>query len=87
MTMQSMNQIVKLLESESGRAMKDGRFDGFTLRLYFDGEHWLAHFVEMLEISAFSDTPEAAVRELQTVWEMVKADYIESGETYRSHLG
>ena len=25
MTMQSMNQIVKLLESESGRAMKDER--------------------------------------------------------------
>ncbi|MCX7108804.1 MAG: type II toxin-antitoxin system HicB family antitoxin [Proteobacteria bacterium] len=51
------------------------------MKLYFDGEHWLAHYVEMPEISAFSDTPEAAVRELQTVWEMVKADYIESGET------
>jgi len=61
--------------------MKDGRFDGFTLNLYFDGEHWLAHFVEMPEISAFASSPETAVVELQIVWDMVKGDYLESGET------
>ena len=60
--------------------MKDGRFDGFTLNLYFDGEHWLAHFVEMPEISAFASSPETAVVELQIVWDMVKVDYLESGE-------
>ncbi len=61
--------------------MKDKRFDGFTLNLYFDGEHWLVHFVEMPEISAFSATPEMAMQELQTVLEMVKADYLENGES------
>ena len=61
--------------------MKDERFDGFTLNLYFDGEHWLVHFVEIPEISAFSVTPEMAVQELQIVWEMVKADYLENGES------
>ncbi len=60
--------------------MKDERFDGFTLSLYFDGGHWLAYFVEMPEISAFAASPEMAVRELQVVWDMVKTDYIESGE-------
>jgi len=61
--------------------MNDERFDGFTLNLYFDGEHWLVHFAEMPEISAYSATPEIAVRELQTVWEMVKADYLQNGES------
>ncbi|MFM8330806.1 MAG: hypothetical protein ACKN9T_03875 [Candidatus Methylumidiphilus sp.] len=61
--------------------MKDERFDGFTLNLYFDGEHWLAHFMEMPEISAFAGSPEIAVRELQIVWDMMKADYLESGES------
>ncbi|TAN50107.1 MAG: type II toxin-antitoxin system HicB family antitoxin [Methylococcaceae bacterium] len=62
------------------RAMTDQRFDGHTLNLYFDGEHWLAHFVEMPEVSAFAVTPENALLELQTAWELVKADYIEHGE-------
>jgi len=61
--------------------MKDERFDGFTLNLYFDGEHWLAHFMEMPEISAFAASPEMAVQELQVVWDMMKADYLESGES------
>lgn len=60
--------------------MTDHRFDGYTLNLYFDGGHWLAHFVEMPEISAFANTPEEALHELQTAWEMVKADYLEQGE-------
>ena len=44
--------------------MKDELFDGFTLNLFFDDEHWLAHFAEMPEISAFASSPEMAVREL-----------------------
>ena len=60
--------------------MKDERFDGFTINLYFDGEHWLAHFVEMPEISAYANSPESALKELQCAWDMVKADYVESGE-------
>jgi predicted RNase H-like HicB family nuclease len=61
--------------------MKDERFDGFTLNLYFDGEHLLAHFMERPEISAFAGSPEIAVGELQVVWDMMRADYIESGES------
>ena len=60
--------------------MTDQYFDGYTLKLYFDGEHWLAHFVEMPEVSAFSSTPENALRELQVAWELVKTDYMEQGE-------
>ena len=60
--------------------MKDERYNGFTLNLYFDDEDWLVHFLEMPEISAFSATPEMAVQELQIAWEMVKADYLEDGE-------
>jgi predicted RNase H-like HicB family nuclease len=68
--------------------MTDQRFDGHTINLYFDDEHWLAHFVEMPEISAFSSSPENALRELQIAWELVKTDYIEQGEAVPlvSHL-
>jgi predicted RNase H-like HicB family nuclease len=60
--------------------MNDPRFDGYTLTLFHDGEHWLAHFVEMPEVSAFAATPEGALAELHTAWEMLKADYVDSGE-------
>jgi predicted RNase H-like HicB family nuclease len=62
------------------RTMTDQYFDGHTINLYFDDEHWLAHFVEMPEISAFSSTPETALQELRIAWEMVKTDYFEQGE-------
>ena len=55
-------------------------FDGFTINLYVDEQgDWLAHFVEMPNISAFSDTPERALEELKTAWEMVKEDFLEKG--------
>ena len=55
-------------------------FDGFTLNLYVDETgDWLAHFVEMPNISAFADTPEMAISELKIVWEMVKEDLIAKG--------
>ncbi|MBA3493244.1 MAG: type II toxin-antitoxin system HicB family antitoxin, partial [Gammaproteobacteria bacterium] len=38
--------------------MKD-KFDGFTVNLYLDEDgDWLAHFVELPNISAFADAPE-----------------------------
>lgn len=61
--------------------MTDQYFDGHTINLYFDDEHWLAHFVEMPEIAAFSSTPENTLRELQIAWELVKTDYIEQSES------
>ncbi|WP_017293874.1 type II toxin-antitoxin system HicB family antitoxin [Geminocystis herdmanii] len=55
-------------------------FDGFTINLYVDENgDWLCHFVEMPNISAFGDTSEEALIELQTAWEMVKEDFIAKG--------
>ncbi len=56
-------------------------FDGFTVNLFRDdSEDFLAHFVEMPNISAFGNTPQSALEELRTAWELVKEDYQESGE-------
>jgi predicted HicB family RNase H-like nuclease len=56
-------------------------FDGFTINLFTDENgDFLAHFVELPNISAFADTPQAALQELKTAWELVKEDYRASGE-------
>ena len=53
-------------------------FDGFTISLYVDEQgDWLAHFQEMLNISAFGDTPKQVLEELKEAWELVKEDYQE----------
>ncbi len=63
------------------RQVKRDRFDAFTIELFLDGDRdWLAHFAELPNISAFGPTPEKALDELATAWEMVKQDYRESGE-------
>src|SRR5260363_381654 len=55
----------------------DNRFDGFAVNLYLDDEEsWLAHFVELPEVSAFGDSPEVALAELASAWDAVKATYI-----------
>lgn len=52
-------------------------FDGFTINLYMDEqEEWLAHFQEMPNISAFGDTPQEALEELKTAWELTKEYYL-----------
>ena len=56
-------------------------FDGFTVNLLFDEDgDYLAHFVEMPNVSAFSDTPEDALRELVEAWKCVKESYEEDQE-------
>ena len=56
-------------------------FDGFTVNLFFDEDgDYLAHFVEMSNVSAFSDTPEGALRELTEAWKCVKESYEEDQE-------
>jgi predicted RNase H-like HicB family nuclease len=53
-------------------------FDGFMINLYVDEQgDWLAHFQEIPTISAFGDTPQEALEELKTAWELVKEDYRE----------
>jgi len=57
------------------------RFDGFTVELYRDEDgDWLAHFVEMPNISAFASTPEKALDELGVAWDLTKESYREHGE-------
>ena len=51
-------------------------FDGFTVNVFLDEDgDYLAHFVEMPNVSAFSDTPEDALRELAVAWKGVKESY------------
>jgi predicted RNase H-like HicB family nuclease len=54
-------------------------FDGFIINLYVDEQgDWLAHFQEIPTISAFGDTPQEALEELKTAWELVKEDHREN---------
>ncbi|MDE0681940.1 MAG: type II toxin-antitoxin system HicB family antitoxin [Candidatus Poribacteria bacterium] len=54
-------------------------FDGFNANVFLDEDgDYLAHFVEMPNVSAFADTPEGALRELAIAWKGVK-------ESYRKH--
>ena len=56
--------------------MSKDMFDGFTINLFLDEDgDYLAHFVEMPNVSAFSDTPEDALKELSIAWEGVKTSY------------
>src|SRR3989338_2043453 len=58
----------------------DNRFDGFAVNIYLDDEGaWLAHFVELPEVSAFGDTSEVALNELASAWDAVKATYQDEG--------
>lgn len=54
-------------------------FDGFVVNVFLDVDGvYLAHFVEMPNVSAFSDTAEKALREFTVAWRGVK-------ESYRKH--
>ncbi len=60
-------------------------FNGFTISLYLDEQgDWLAHLQELPNISAFGDTPQAAIEELKLAWELVKEDYQEKGQAIPS---
>ena len=53
-------------------------FDGFTINLFQDEDgdgDWLAHLVEMPNVSAFADTPQAAIDELEIAWQGIKESY------------
>ena len=55
---------------------KTDRFDGYAVNLMLDDEgDWLAHFVELPNVSAFADTPENALAELAIAWVGVKTSY------------
>ena len=57
-------------------------WDGFTINIYFDEDsEWLAHFVELPNVSAFADTPELALDELYIAWEGMKECYRDDVES------
>lgn len=56
-------------------------FDGITISLYKDEQdEWLAYLQEMPNISAFGDTPQAALEELKNAWELTKDYYLSQGQ-------
>ena len=58
-----------------------GRFDDFSVNLIHDEEgDWVAHFIELPNVSAFADTPENALHELETAWEAMKESYRKHGD-------
>jgi predicted RNase H-like HicB family nuclease len=60
---------------------KIDNFDGHTVNLYLDEDgDWLAHVVDLPNVSAFGDTPEQAIRELGIAWEGIKESYRKRGE-------
>jgi predicted HicB family RNase H-like nuclease len=61
------------------KVVKHDPFDNWTVNVFLDDDgEYLAHFVEMPNISAFGDSPEEALRELAVAWEGVK-------ESFRKH--
>ena len=61
-------------------------FGGFTVNLFLDEDgDYLAHFVEMPNVSAFSDTPEGALRELAIAWQCVKETYVKITNPSHKH--
>ena len=56
-------------------------FDGFTINIFLDEDgDYLAHLVELPNVSAFGPTPAEALRELKTAWELMKECYEKDGE-------
>jgi len=55
-------------------------FDGFAINVFLDEDgDYLAHFVELPNVSAFGPTPAQALVELKTAWELMKECYQEDG--------
>jgi len=61
--------------------MDRNAFDGYSVNLFLDDSDWLAHFLEMPGISAFGDTPEVALAELEKAWCLAKKSYEGSNES------
>ena len=56
-------------------------FDGFMINILFDEDgDYLAHLVELPNVSAFGATPSEALAELKTAWELMKECYQADGE-------
>ena len=61
--------------------MRD-QFDGFSIHLLEDDDgDFVAHFVELANVSAFGATAEEALAELKIAWEAMKESYRKHNET------
>ncbi len=62
--------------------MTHEEFDGFTVTLHPDEEgDWIAHFLELPNVSAFATTPNEAVEELKEAWTLMKESYAKHNES------
>lgn len=60
--------------------MRD-EFDGFSIHIITDADgDYVAHFVELPNVSACSDTPAKAIAELKVAWEAMKESYLKHGD-------
>ena len=55
-------------------------FDGFAVNIFLDEDgDYLAHLVELPNVSAFGPTPTDALVELKEAWKLMKECYQEDG--------
>ena len=60
------------------RKNNHGDFGGFTIKMFLDEDgDYLAHFIELPNVSAFGPTPAQALIELKAAWELMKECYQE----------
>jgi len=56
------------------------RFDGYAVSVFLDEDgDYIAHFLELPEVSAHGKSPEKALKELASAWQGVKLLYEEEG--------
>jgi len=62
--------------------MHHDQFDGFSIYLTENSERdFIAHFIELPNVSAFGSTAEEALSELKVAWEGIKESYRKHGES------
>jgi predicted HicB family RNase H-like nuclease len=67
------------LKEKRLKVVKHDPFDSWTVNMFLDDDgEYLAHFVEMPNVSAFGESSEEALKELAVAWEGVK-------ESFRKH--
>lgn len=62
--------------------MSKKEFNGFSVNIFLDDDgDWMAHFIELPNVSACGSTAEEALQELKIAWNEVKESYRQRGET------
>lgn len=63
------------------KELKKHGFDGFSINMFLDEDgQYTAFLVEYPSCSAFGDTPEDALTELHSAWDLLKETCIELGD-------